>query len=154
MRFSTFFFMNRTHLAPDKQAKRDFLNNLFFREDIQNQSSKNSKFFGNKIYQKMLVLVCIVHLRIRFCFKFPLKARRGQNIQNCSRQNSTPAQSLTPHSVSLHGVRLRAVLANFGFRDISISNCAESLISRISSRKRIFEQNHFRLFIRGSDGFD
>ena len=154
MRFSTFFFMNRTHLAPDKQAKRVFLNTLFFCEDIQIQSSKNSTFFDNKIYQKILVLVCIVHLRIRFCFKFFLKARRGQNIQNCSRQNSTPAQSLTPHSVSLHGVRLRAVLANFGFRDISISNCAESLISRISSRKRIFEQNHFRLFIRGSDGFD
>ena len=40
-------------------------------------------------------------------------------------------------------VQLRAVL-----------DCAESLIWRISSRKRIFKQNHYRLFIRGPDGFD
>ena len=41
-----------------------------------------------KIEQKMLVLVCIVNLWIRFCFTFPLKARRGLNRQNCSWKNS------------------------------------------------------------------
>ena len=41
----------------------------------------------------MLVLVCIVHLWIRFCFTFPLKARRGLNRQNCSRQNSVQANT-------------------------------------------------------------
>ena len=39
--------------------------------------------------------------------------------------------------------KLRAVLA-----------CAESLISRISPRKRIFQLNHFSQFIRGPSWFD
>ena len=65
----------------------------------------------------MLVLVCKVHLWIRFCFTFPLKARRGLNRQNCSRQNcmqANTARSLTPRSVSLRRVGLRTVLVTFG----------------------------------------
>ena len=72
----------------------------------------------------MLVLVCIVHLWIRFCFTFPLKARRGLQRQNGSRQNSAQANtawSPTPHSVSHYWIfvkfncRLRAVLVTLGF---------------------------------------
>ena len=57
----------------------------------------------------MLVLVCIVQLWIRFCFTFPLNARRGLNRQNCPWQNSAQCLSLldlqkikmsTPRSVS------------------------------------------------------
>ena len=75
----------------------------------------------------MLVLVCIVHLWIRFCFTFPLKARRGLNRQNCSLQNSAQdntVQSRTPRSVSHFWIfgklncRLRAVLANLDSQKI------------------------------------
>ena len=59
------------------------------------------------------------------------------------RCSKTKKNSLTPHSVSLHRVRLRTVLA-----------CAESNISRISLSKRKFKRNHFNLFIRSPDGFD
>ena len=45
---------------------------------------------------------------------------------------------MNPRSVCQRGVRL----------------CAESLISRISPRKRIFQQNQFSLFIRGSGGME
>ena len=49
----------------------------------------------------------------------------------------------TRRSVILHGVRLGAV-----------SHCPESCFSRISSRKRIFHQNHFRPFIRDPNRLD
>ena len=72
----------------------------------------------------MLVLFCIVHLWIRFCFTFPLKTRRGLNRQNRSQQNSAQANtvwSLTPRSV-IHiwifgkfNCQLRAVLACVAF---------------------------------------
>ena len=52
------------------------------------------------------------------------------------------SQGLTSRSVSQGGVRLRPVLVR-----------AESLISWISPRKRIFRQNHFSLFIGGPGGF-
>ena len=57
-------------------------------------------------------------------------------------------------------VWLCAVCHHFGFSHISISrlravaHCVESRFSRISSRKRIFQRNYFRLFIRDPDGFD
>ena len=38
----------------------------------------------------MLVLVCIVHLLILFCFTFPLNFK-GLNRQNCSRHNYAQA---------------------------------------------------------------
>ena len=41
----------------------------------------------------MGALVCIAHLWVRFCFTFPLKARRGLQRQNCSRQNSAQANT-------------------------------------------------------------
>ena len=44
----------------------------------------------------------------------------------------------TPRSISQREVRLRSVLVR----------------SRIPPRKRIFQQNHFSLFIRGPGGFD
>ena len=47
----------------------------------------------------------------------------------------------TPYSVKQCEVRLRAVLVS-----------AESLISRISRQKRIFQQSRFSLFIRGPAG--
>ena len=53
------------------------------------------------------------------------------------------AWSPTPRSVSQHGGRLHAVLVS-----------AESLISRISPQKRIFQHNHFSLFIWGPGEFD
>ena len=89
--------------------------------------------------------------------------------------------SLTPHSLSLiqksratvplstgnwsfrksnQTVWLRAVWHHFGFSHISISRLravtdwAESRFSRISSRKRIFQRNYFRLFIKDPDGLD
>ena len=73
----------------------------------------------------MWALVCIAHLWIRFCVTFPLKARRGLQRQNCSRQNSAQCWSLldfrkikfsTPCSVSLPGVQLCAVLALLDLR--------------------------------------
>ena len=77
----------------------------------------------------MLVLVCIVHLWIRFCFTFPLKARRGLQRQNCSQQNFAQANNTehipTPRSVSLPGVGLRAVLVTFGFSENLIVDSAQ-----------------------------
>ena len=57
--------------------------------------------------------VCIAHLWIRFCFIFPLKARRGLQIQNCSRQNSAQANTVQSHFwiFGKFNCRLRAVLA-------------------------------------------
>ena len=49
----------------------------------------------------------------------------------------------TKNSVRQCRVWLHAVLA-----------CAESLISQISPRKRIFKWNHFNLYIRGPDGLE
>ena len=127
----------------------------------------------------MWALVCIAHLWIRFCVTFPLKARRGLQRQNCSRQNSAQCWSLldfrkikfsTPCSVSLPGVQLCAVLALLDLRifqfltprSVSLRRvrlrtvlaCAELNFSRISPRKQTFKRNHFSLFIRGPDGFD
>ena len=74
----------------------------------------------------MWALVCIAHLWIRFCFTFPLKARRGLQIQKFSRQNSAQgntALSLTPCSVSHFWIfgnfncLLCAVLVTFGFSE-------------------------------------
>ena len=86
-----------------------------------------------------------------------------------------PARSWTPRSVSLRRVQLPAVLANFGFADISIFNSVQCqpprsltpcrLYNTAQSRifelrilipplKRIFKINHFSLFIRVPDGFD
>ena len=60
----------------------------------------------------MWALVCIAHLWIRFCFTFPLKARRALQRQNCSRQNS-------------NGVQLCAVLVTFGFSENLIVDSAQ-----------------------------
>ena len=73
-----------------------------------------------------------------------------------------------PAKKKLGQTKLRAVLANFGFppifQKINMSLidihffflivCTESLISRISPRKRFSKRNHFNLFIRGPDGLD
>ena len=67
-------------------------------------------------------------------------------VSHCAEADSAQyhtAQSPTRRSITLRRVRLGAV-----------SHSAESSFSRISSRKRIFQQNHFRLFIRKPNGFD
>ena len=48
----------------------------------------------------MWALVCIAHLWIDFCFTFPLKARRGLQIQN------VPGK--TPRRLTLRGVEFFA----------------------------------------------
>ena len=84
-------------------------------------------------------------------------------VSYCTESDSAQyhtAWSLTPRSIILHWVWLRAVLDNFGFSDISISglctvsHCTKSHFSGIGARKQIFLQNHFRQFIRDPDGLD
>ena len=94
----------------------------------------------------MLGYVAIVHIYLWIFFVFSFKARRGlQRVQDKIVPDKT-LRRLTSRGVRYFNFRLRAVLAWV--------ECAESLISRISSRKRIFKQHHFSLFIRGPDGFD
>ena len=57
--------------------------------------------------------------------------------------------------VRLRRVRHRAVIANFGFVNISIFDSAQCQPAQsLTVRKRTFKQNHFSLFIRGQDEFD
>ena len=60
----------------------------------------------------------------------------------------------TPQSVSLHRVWLVTVWSIRSLPLRSVSSARSYLISRIFLRKRIFQQNHFSLFIRGPGGFD
>ena len=85
---------------------------------------------------------------------FKFKVQKFDSAQCDTAQSQTPCsvrQFLifkhfnfpTRCSVILRGVWLGAV-----------SNCVESRFSRISLRKRIFQRNNFRLFIRDPNGFD
>ena len=99
-----------------------------------------------------------------------------ENVSKIFRKSkmANTAQSRTSRSVILCGGGLCSVLAIFWFskyfwnileissyrlykswvRLRTVSHCAESHFLQISSRKRIFQRNHFRLFIRDPDGLD
>ena len=124
----------------------------------------------------MLVYVEIVHIYEEK--KYYSLSRQGE----ASKDKIYAGKS--PHSVSHFSnleklifltsrwVWLRAVLVNFLFSkncqkyfekstngplaslEMEMLVCAESLISRISSRKRIIQQNHFSLLIRVPGVFD
>ena len=72
-------------------------------------------------------------------------------------KNSFSRRYPTARSVSLHRVRLRAVLDTFGFFRNSLTLRGVEFFElkiRICLRKQIFKKNHFSLFIRSLDGFD
>ena len=55
--------------------------------------------------------------------------------------------------VSLCGVRLHALLTNFGFQHFNFLTPRSAIdFANISPRKQIFQQNHFSLFIGGQGG--
>ena len=57
-------------------------------------------------------------------------------------------------SILIQGMERPAKTKLFPAKLCAVLACADTLISQISPRKRIFLKNHFSLLIRGPDGFD
>ena len=97
-------------------VSRDFLH--FFISLIQPRLNRLKWFLLKFLFAEIFdFFVRNIRLHAYFCFAFPLKARRGLQRQNWCLQ--------TPRSVSLHGVRLRAVLATFEFLEMSFTDSAQ-----------------------------
>ena len=107
-----------------------FLHSLQEMEICTPNGKLKINFFETHVKTKFKVLKVIVSQDfLAFFYVQPMwvlnKQAKRVSLKNSFLQANT-AQSLTPHSVSLHVVRLSAVLA-----------CTESLILRISPRKLI-----------------
>ena len=139
--FMTIFnFSNLTHLDPYLTGLNGFAEQFVFRGDIRLCAvlfCAESKFVDSLAHEKALKKFGLNWNSSHIIKKILFSRQR----QNCCWQNSAqcePAWSHLFRSVILRRVWLRAELA-----------CAESLISRISPRKQIFQQTHFSMFIRG-----